>query len=100
MSFTYRENYVALWNVFKIYYPYHPKVIQERMLTNASQSCCLRRGYTSARNYAQVHPATRASPLTPSEFALCDSKEKRLLEQWFSNWVVANPVGSHIRYYI
>lgn len=52
------------------------------------------------RNSDQAHPATRASPLIPSEIALCDSQEKRLLEQWFSNWVVANPVGSHMSYYI
>lgn len=39
MSLTYRENYIALWDVFGIYYhPYHPKVLQERMLTKAAHS--------------------------------------------------------------
>lgn len=56
MSFIERENnYVALWDVSKIYYyPYHPKMIQERMLTNASPSVAVERNHARAHQQQEL----------------------------------------------
>lgn len=66
MSFVYRKNnYVALCYVSGIYdYPHHPKVLQGVDANKCLAICCLWRGDTSVRNYAQVYPATGAGPLT------------------------------------